>query len=460
MLGNAVPPQSSNRISLKQKVLRAGTWSLAGYALGQAIRFGTNLLMTRLLVPEMFGVMAIANLVMMGLGMFSDFGLQQNIIQSKRGNDPVFLNTAWMTQIFRGTVLWFFALSVGLFLFVADRVGMFSKSSAYADPRLPYVIAVLSFTALIGGLQSTKLLEARRNLSLGHVTKIGIAAQVVGLLFMVGWASIDRSIWALVVGNVCGAIVMTLISHTWLPGVGNRWQWDKSAFQEIFHFGKWMFVSSILGFLVSNGDRLLLGGLIDATLLGVYVVAFSIFNSFEQLLNKIINDISFSALSEVVRERPADLKATYYRFHLVIGSFTYFCSGFLMFSGQSLIGSLYDHRYEQAGWMLEVLAVALLVTPFNLAIICLLALGLPRLFTQIIAIRAVSMFLLLPLGFHFFGLPGALWAFVASYYSYLPPTIYYKIRYGLFDVSKELRLSFALLAGMLLGHALNVVVRY
>jgi O-antigen/teichoic acid export membrane protein len=454
----AIPMPNPDRISLKKRVLSAGTWSLTGYGLSQAIRFGTNLLMTRLLVPDMFGVMAIATVVMVGLAMFSDLGLQQNITQSKRGNDPAFLNTGWIVQFFRGMVLWVFALSVGLLVFLADRSGMIPRNSAYADPRLPYVIAVLSFTALIGGFQSTKLFEARRNLSLGHVTKIEITTQVAGLLLTLGWVSIDRSIWALVAGNVFSALVMTLLSHTWLPGIRNRWEWDSLAFREIFHFGKWIFLSSILGFLVNQGDRLLLGDLINATLLGVYVIAFAIFNSVEQLLNRIIADVSFSALSEVVRERPADLKASYYRFHVVIGSAAYFCSGILMFSGQSLVALLYDRRYEQAGWMLEVLAVALLITPFNLAIMCLLALGLPRLFTQIIAIRAVSLFLLVPLGFHFFGLPGALWAIVASYYSYLPPTIYYKINYGLFDFSKELLITPAWLAGALLATGLNLAI--
>jgi len=458
MLGNAAPTPSPDRISLKQRVLRAGTWSVAGYGLSQAIRFGSNLLMTRLLVPDMFGVMAIAQMVMVGLTMFSDLGVKQNIIQSKRGNDPAFLNTAWMAQIFRGMVLWFFALSVGLLVFIADRIGTMPKNSAYADPRLPYVIAVLSFTALTDGFQSTKLFEASRNLSLGHVTKNVITAQAAGLLFMLGWVSIDRSIWALVAGNVCSALVMVLISHAWLPGVGNRWEWDKSAFREIVHFGKWIFVSSILGFLVNSGDRILLGGLINATVLGVYVIAFAIFNSVEQLLDKIISDISFSALSEVARERPADLKASYYRFHSVMAPFAYFCAGILMFFGQSLIGLLYDHRYEQAGWMLEVLAVALLTIPFRVASFCLLALGLPRLFTQLIAIRVVSLFLLVPLGFHYFDLPGALWAFVASYFSGLPATIYYKIKYGLFDLTKELLLIPAWLAGVLLAMGLNLAI--
>ena len=204
MLDSSAPTPTPDRISLKKRVLRAGTWSLAGHGLSQAIRFGSNLLMTRLLVPDMFGVMAIANMMIVGLALFSDIGLRQNVIQSKRGSDPAFLNTAWMLQIFRGIVLWFFSLIVGLLVFLADLIGMIPKNSAYADPRLPYVIAVLSFGWLIGGFQSTKAFEASRNLSLGHLTKIEITGQVAGLLVTFGWVLlVDRSIWALVAGNIC-----------------------------------------------------------------------------------------------------------------------------------------------------------------------------------------------------------------------------------------------------------------
>jgi O-antigen/teichoic acid export membrane protein len=210
---------------------------------------------------------------------------------------------------------------------------------------------------------------------------------------------------------------------------------------------------------VNNGDRLLLGGLLNSAELGVYIIAFAIFNSVEQLVTR-LNEVSFPALSETVRERPAALKSSYYRFRAVIASFAYFCSGFLMFSGQSLIGLLYDRRYEQAGWMLEVLSTALLITPLNLAIVCLLALGLPSLFTQLIAIRSVSLFLLVPLGFHFLGLQGALWAIVTSYFCIMPSTIYYKIKYGLFDLSKELLLIPMWIVGMLLAKGFNLLIAH
>ena len=78
------------------------------------IRFGSNLVMTRLLMPEAFGVMSIATTVMVGLAMFSDLGLRQFIVQSSRGNDPSYLNTAWAIQILRGALLWVVSVAVSV----------------------------------------------------------------------------------------------------------------------------------------------------------------------------------------------------------------------------------------------------------------------------------------------------------------------------------------------------------
>jgi O-antigen/teichoic acid export membrane protein len=449
-----------DRISLRQRVLKAGGWSLAGYGLSQAIRFGTNLLLTRLLAPEMFGVMAIAVIMMLGLAMFSDVGLRQNVVQSGRGNDPAFLNTAWTIQILRGVVLWFFALCVSLLVYLAIRIGVVPKDSVYANPVLPDVIAVLSVTAIIGAFQSTKLFEASRGLSLFEVTKIEIVGQIAGLLCMLGWAAVDRSIWVLVAGSICSSLVTVLLSHVWLPGVSNRWEWDRSALREIFHFGKWIFLSSILFFLVNSGDRLLLGALVNTTALGVYVIAFSLFSSVELVLTKVIADVTFPALSEVVRERPTELQASYYRLHVVIASFAYFCSGILMISGQMVISTLYDNRYNQAGWMLEVLAIALLTSPLHLAGQCFLALGAPRLLSILIATRLIALFVCLPIGFHFFGLSGALAGIVFSYFSSMTTTIFYRVKFGLFNLRKELYLIPVIVVGMIIAKAFNLMVGY
>jgi O-antigen/teichoic acid export membrane protein len=444
--------------SLKRRVLSAGAWSLGGYGLNLALRLGTNLLMTRLLVPEMFGTMAIAIIVMNGLAMFSDLGLRQSIVQSKRGNDPAFLNTAWLIQIVRGVLLWFVALGISMLVAHANSRGWVPKDSVYADPSLPYVIAILAFGTVIVGFGSTKTAEASRNLALGRLMLIDIFGQIAALVCMFGWIWIDRSIWALVAGSICWSLTLVLLSHIWLPGTANRWQWDPSAFHEIFHFGKWIFISSILAFLAANGDRLLLGSLVDATLLGIYVIAFQIFSAIEQMLAGLIAGVGFPAVSEIARERPAALKAGYYRIHMAVASVAYTCSGILMISGQSVIDLLYDHRYAQAGWMLQVLAAALLTVPFQIAIQCFVALGMPHVLSRVLTLRLVVLAVAMVGGYHLFGVSGALFGLVASHLLCLPMIIFHSVRYGLFDLRRELLFLPMLGVGMVMGWILTFFV--
>lgn len=445
-------------ISLKQRVLKAGVWSLSGFALSSIIRLGSNLLMTRLLAPEMFGVIALAFTMIMGLSMFSDVGLKQNVVYSRRGHNSIFLNTAWVLQASRGILLWVVACCLCFAILMAVRFNLVPLNSVYAAPSLPYVLAALSFSAVISGFESTKFLEGSRSVLLGKITSIEIISQIAGLLGMLMWVLVDRSVWALVAGALTSSLVRTILSHTWLPGTRNRWEWDKEAAQEIVHYGKWILLASVLGFLVSSGDRLILGGLVDSTTLGLYSIASLIVGSLEGLLSKIMSDVAFPAFSEVVRNRIADLKKNYYRILFILASASYFTSGFLVSSGQSLINLLYDRRYEDAGWMLAVLAASLMTVPFRLSTQSFLALGLPKLQSYTVIVRLCSLFILTPVAFNYFGFGGALAAIVFSHFSYLPLTIFFNVRNQLFDLSRELYLLLWAPFGLVVGKIFTIAL--
>lgn len=85
--------------------MRGVAISLGTTVAQQLIRLGSNLILTRLLFPEAFGLMALVQTFMTGLAMFSDIGIGPSIIQNRRGEDPDFLNTAWTIQIGRGVML-------------------------------------------------------------------------------------------------------------------------------------------------------------------------------------------------------------------------------------------------------------------------------------------------------------------------------------------------------------------
>lgn len=440
--------------SLKSRVLHAGSWTLFGYAMSQVLRLGSNLIMTRLLVPEMFGVMAIANIILFGLALFSDFGLGQSIIQSRRGEDPVFLNTAWVVQILRGAVLWALAMLIALGLDLAGMYHLLPAGSAYANSILPYVILALSFSALFSGFESNKLALARRKMELGRVTQIELASQVAALIFMLGWALVSKTIWVLVAGALVAALVRVILSHTLLSGPKNSLAWDRDSFREIIGYGKWVFLSSILGFLVSSGDRLMLGGLVDAKILGLYSIAFMMISSIQQVAAKLIDNISFPLLSEIIRDKPEQLLSKYYKLRVPIDLVLLFLTGFLFFSGRGLITVLYDARYASAGPMLEILSLALFETRFGVTGQYYMARGTPQLLIPLIGSRLIPLYIVLPIIFRYYGFDGALWVIATNSFISIPLTYYFKKINGILDIKRELMVLPALPAGALIGKGL------
>ena len=444
--------------SIKIRVLHAGAWTLLGYGVGQALRLGSNLIMTRLLVPEMFGVMAIANIILYGLALFSDFGLGQSIIQSRRGEESIFLNTAWVVQILRGAILWLAAVLIALGLYSAGTYHLLPHDSVYAHPSLPVIVLALAFSPLISGFESNKLALARRKLELGAVTRIELASQLTALCSMLGWAMIDRSIWALVTGALVSVGVRVILSHVLLVGPPNALAWDRECFREIIGYGKWIFLSSILGFLLASGDRLMLGGLVDAKTLGLYSIAYLMVSSIQQVMGKLVDNISFPLLSEVIRNNPEDVLSKYYKLRMPVDVVLLLLTGILFFSGHVIIDLLYDGRYTAAGPMLEILSLALFENRFGVTGQFYMARGVPRVLIPLIGSRIPPLYILLPIAFNYYGFDGALWVIATNAFFSIPVTYYYKKINGILDIRRELMVLPALPAGALIGKGIALLL--
>ncbi len=279
---------ASESETLRKGALRGSAITLIGYGVSSAIRFGSNLLITRLLFPEQFGIMALVNVFVTGLQLFSDIGIGPNIIQSERGDDPQFLNTAWTVQVSRGLILWVTACLVA-----------WPLSRFYGRPQLAFLLPVTGFGALIGGFESTRLFTQNRRLALGRLTALEVITQFTGVVVMLIIAALTHSVWALVFSSLASATVRTTLSHTLLPGHPNRFAWDPAARKTLFDFGRWIFFSTALAFLSGQSDRLILGKLVSNATLGIYAIAVNLsglpVTIIAQLSNRILYPITAAA---------------------------------------------------------------------------------------------------------------------------------------------------------------------
>ena len=105
-------PFPSDKPGDQPAVVSGAVWTVGGFAFMQVLRFVLSPIVTRLVSQHVFGVINLANLFIQGLHMFSDLGIRQCVVNSSRGEDPTFLNTAWTLQVMRGSVLWVMTLKV------------------------------------------------------------------------------------------------------------------------------------------------------------------------------------------------------------------------------------------------------------------------------------------------------------------------------------------------------------
>lgn len=360
------------------------------------LRLGGNLILTRLLFPEAFGLMGIYAAIVYGVHMLTDVGIGTSIVQKERGNDQTFLNTAWTVQILRGVIVW------GVLCALA-----FPVANLYGQPLLAAMLPVVGLCAIIGGFNSTKMYSVQRNLDAKRITQIEIGVNALGLIFTAYLAWLMHSVWALVWGNVFGASLGLIASHYVLHGTKNKFAWDLDAVTHLKGMGRWIMLGSSLTFLSVEGARLMIGAMLDMQQVALYTLASTLNLMFSKAMEQVTGRVFFPTYSEIHRTTPEKLKTILYKARLTIILPSWGLAVLFIFLGTQIMGVLYDVRYRGSGPMLEFLAAGSLVGCLWMSYSgALLAMGKAATNTFLTAILVVLQISAIFIGFHFGGVTG------------------------------------------------------
>jgi O-antigen/teichoic acid export membrane protein len=319
------------------------------------------------------------------------------------------------------------------------------------------VLAASSFSVVISSFASTNAAVAERRFNQLKLIRIDLISQVSSLLSMVAIGMVSGSVWALVAGQLIGGICGTTLSHFLLPGGRNRVAWDRSALSEIVAFGKWVFVSSFVGVFALYADRIVLGGLVQANVLGQFAIASTIVGAVQGVFLKLYGTVVMPALSETAREDRTRLREVFYRLRVPTDLALLFSAGLLAATGKFVIGILYDHRYGDAGWMLEILAMSLIWVRYFASQQLYVAMGEPKYVAFLNFARFLAVFISLFVGFRLGGIEGAIWAFALHQIVNALMTYRFNAVLEMNDFKRELAVLIALPAGYGVGVLFNML---
>lgn len=277
--------------TLSQKVVKGAFWVGLFKVLERTLRFARKIVVARLLSPKDFGLFGLACLAMGVLETFTQTGMHTALIQRKEKTEE-FLDTAWTINLIRGIIL-----SFSLYLLSPYIAKFFNNEEVLPFVKIISLILLINGIKNIGAIYFIKELEFRKQ----FILQIGKTLVDIGVCITL--AFILKNAWALVWGMFAGSIAQCFLSyilHPYRPKI----RFEKEKAKELLNFGKWILGSSILIFLLTQGDDILVGKILGLTALGLYQMAYTIANLPATEITHVISQVTFPAYSKLQDNLP------------------------------------------------------------------------------------------------------------------------------------------------------------
>lgn len=330
----------------ERKTVSGSFWVIFGFGIQKGLQLVSNLILTRLLFPEAFGLMAIVYSFMAAVQMFSDIGIRPSVIQSKDTSDPRFLNTAWSLQIIRGFCI---ALVIAALAYPLSKF--------YGEDILFGLLCVTGMTAAITGFQSINIILAERDINYKKLMIMRAVSQVVSLIATATLAYFYQSVWALAWGALFGCVLDMLLGHFIFHGHKHRLALDKKYVGKIFRFGQWIFWGTVFTYFSGQGMRAIEGAFVSTETLAMIAIAGTLAWIAGELVVRYLGAIVFPTLSRIHREQPERFPAILAKMRTLAILTTVPLFGVLSLLANLVVTILYDDRYKTAGPILAVMAL-------------------------------------------------------------------------------------------------------
>jgi O-antigen/teichoic acid export membrane protein len=298
-LMEAIDKQVNPHISepLSAKVIKGGVWVFAFRIINRVLGLVRTVVLAHLLAPQDFGLFGIGMLAIATLETFSQTGFQAALIQKKE-NVEAYLDTAWTVSAIRGVLLFI------ILVCSAPLIAAFFHS-----PQATLLVKVIAISTLLSGFGNIGILFFQKELEFHKQFIYEFSATLIDLTTALFLALVLRNFWALVYAGLAANFIRFLSSYILHP-YRPRISFQKEKIQELLGYGKWVFASSVLIFLITQGDDIFVGRILGVTALGIYQMAYLFSNLPATEITHVISKVTFPAYSKV-KDDPERLRESY-----------------------------------------------------------------------------------------------------------------------------------------------------
>lgn len=284
---------SSSGDGLKRAAVSSFIWAFIGLLGNKAVVFVTTLVLARLLVPEDFGTVAAALVVLGFVNVVLDLGLGAAIVQEQAEGYGGRIDTAFTTHL---------ALSTLATIALIASSPWLAAALGIADDVA--VLQVLALSVSIKSLGQIHEALMRRDLMFRQSTVVSFLQAVVRFAVSIALAVAGAGAWALVGGVLASTVTATVAFWIVVP-YRPRLRIHRPDLSSLLRFGAFVTLTKFLSAVVADADYIFIGRELGAVLLGFYVIAFRLP---ELLIENVLNVFSSVAFPVLSRARSRELE--------------------------------------------------------------------------------------------------------------------------------------------------------
>ena len=143
---------------------------------------------------------------------------------------------------------------------------------------------------------------------------------------------------------------------------------------------------------------------------------------------------------------------------LIVDKITFLAFGMLFFLADWIINFLYDVRYQDASWILQMLSISVLFLSYTLAGQCFLAIGKSRYITYILSFRVIALFIIIPIVYEYYGLKGAILVIALNPIISAIGNLLLMKKENLLQIKNEFKNVYFVAIGMMVGYVINISI--
>lgn len=414
------------------------------------IRLLSTVIITRILDPSSYGILAIITTIQIVVSMTSDLGLYPYVVRSKFYQDEKFLNDVWSIRLARGF------LNSSLIFFLAPLVSIYTGLQ-----EIEQVIQAVSLMPFLEALTSMSFATAAREGKIKLLTVSEFIPAVLGIISSILLCYLMDSYWGIIISGYFSIVIKIYMSYYLFTNSKRKFSLSVNAIKDMWKFSRYILPSSLISLIIGQFDKILFARIFTLNELGLYNVASSLGLAPISLVASYSSRILYPVFVNSFDKSPDRKSEIFYGTDKKIRAIILFLFGIFCFSSTLIVDVLYDVRYTGAGKYLFALSIySVLSYIVSISLESLMAVGYEKsiFYSNLVRVFSLVSFLVIfyvivPLDFIVYALP-------ASVFSAYIFNLFRLQKLGIFRIKGELSYWIYFLAGGAGGTVFSELVAF